>query len=117
MALEQYECHRHGYSMNAKFFVYGTAAILIGFAVMMLPLALETGPPTYKPEINPFPQFSSANEGGNGQRYLNNTDANTLQPYSITSSSLILLTGLVIAFTAYILFKRQLNQQPTTISS
>jgi len=97
--------------MNTKFFAYTTAAILIGFAVMMLPLALETELPSLQP------QYTSTMEGAKGQRTPDNTGTYASQPYSITSSSLILLTGLIIAFTAYILVKRQLNQQPTTFSS
>jgi hypothetical protein len=89
---------------------YAAAAILIGFAVMMLPLALETGPQTYEP--TPQPNFA-----GEQRDQIDNQYGLTSPPYNITSSSLILLTGLIIAFTAYILVKRQLNQQPTTFSS
>ena len=97
--------------MNTKFFAYTTAAIIIGFAVMMLPFVLERELPS------PIPQYTSTMEGAKGQRYPDNTGTYASQPYSITSYSLILLTGLIIAFTAYILVKRQLSQQPTTLPS
>ena len=100
--------------MNIKFFAYATAAILIGFAVMMLPLALETGPPTYQPKIQP----NFAGETTSEQR--DQLDAQyglTSPPYNITSSSLILLIGLIIAFAAYLLVKKQVNPPPAFSNS
>jgi hypothetical protein len=98
--------------MRIKFAAYATAAVLIGFAVMMLPLALETGPPTYQPQLQP--SFTNAYPGGvkaGEQRELYDTYGLT-QPYDLTSSSLILLIGLIIAFAAYILVKKQVNPPP-----
>ncbi len=82
--------------MNIKFFAYATAAMLIGFAVMMLPLALETGPPTYQPKIQP--NFAGETTGEQSDQ-LRNVYGLT-SPSDVTSSSLILLTGLIIALFA-----------------
>jgi len=96
--------------MKIKLAAYATAAVLIGFAVMMLPRALETGPPTYKPELNPFPYTSSLSEGENEQR---NQQDNTYGPASIPSnmlpSGLILLAGLAVALVAYASLRKQLK--------
>jgi hypothetical protein len=89
--------------MKTKLAAYITAAVLIGFAVMMLPLALETASPTF--------QFSPQGSTGERQDQLRNAYGLASQP-SITSSSLILIVGLVFAFAAYILVKKQVNPPP-----
>jgi hypothetical protein len=97
--------------MKIKLAAYVTAAVLIGFAVMMLPLALETGPPSYKPElVNPFGQYSAAIEGGNEQR--NQQDSaygSASTPYNILPSGLIMLAGLAAALVAYTSVRKQLK--------
>jgi hypothetical protein len=100
--------------MKTKFAAYAIAAVLIGFAVMMLPLALETGPPTYQPQLQP--SFTNAypdgKNAGEQRDQLDNTYGLTSQPSNLTSSSLILLVGLIIAFAAYIIVKKQVNPPP-----
>lgn len=99
--------------MNIRFFAYGIAALLIGFSVMMLPLALETGPPTYQPKIQP--NFSGETTGE--QRDQLRSQYGLTSPSDVTSSSIILLTGLIIAFAAYLLVKKQVNPPPTFSNS
>jgi hypothetical protein len=104
--------YRHGHHMNKKFVAYATAAVLIGFAVMMLPLALEA---TY-PTSQLYPQgytdiYPDGRYAGEQRDPLDNAYGLTSQP-STTSSSLILLIGLIIAFTAYILVKKTINPPP-----
>ena len=89
--------------MKTKLAAYITAAVLIGFAVMMLPLALETASPTY--------QLSPQSSTGERQDQLRDAYGLASQP-SITSSSLILIVGLILAFAAYIIVKKQVNPPP-----
>lgn len=96
--------------MKIKLAAYATAAVLIGFAVMMLPLALETGPPTYDPRQAPSTYLSPLSEGGNEQRYLpDNTYGLTSTPYNILPSGLILLAGLAAALIGYASLRKQLK--------
>jgi hypothetical protein len=96
--------------MKIKLAAYATAAVLIGFAVMMLPLALETGPPTYDPRQAPSTYISPLSEGGNEQR---NQQDGTLgpasAPYNILPSGLILLAGLAVALIGYASLRKQLK--------
>lgn len=96
--------------MRKKIAAYAITAMLMGFAIMMLPLALETGPPTYQPKIPGEYRMlpDSANEVQDSTRSLYGL---TSQPTNILPSSLILLTGLIVALIAYIFFKKQMIQQ------
>jgi hypothetical protein len=98
--------------MKTRFAAYATAAVLIGFAVMMLPLALETGPPTYQPQLQP--SFTNAYPDGKNAGEQRDQLYNTygLTSSNLTPSSLILIVGLIFAFTAYILVKKQVNPPP-----
>jgi len=101
---------RHGHGMKLKLAAYATAAVLIGFAVMMLPLALETGPPTYEPSLAPFTFTSSDGKGGNEQRdQLDNTYEPVSLPSNMLPSGLILLAGLAVALVAYASLRKQLK--------
>jgi len=104
---------RHGHRMKLKFAAYATAAVLIGFAVMMLPLALETGPPTYEPRLAPFTFTSSDSKGGNEQRdQLDATYGLASQPSNMLPSGLILLAGLAVALVAYVSLRKHIRQLP-----
>ena len=103
--------------MNIKFFAYATTAILIGLTVMMLPLALETGPPTYNPTQAPSAYTSPLSESGDEQRNVMDKTGGLASQPPISSSSLILLIGLIIAFAAYLLVKKQVNPPPTFSNS
>jgi len=87
--------------MKTRFAAYATAAVLIGFAVMMLPLALSF--------TNAYPAGKNT---GEQRDQLDNTYGLTSQPSNLTPSSLILIVGLIFAFTAYILVKKQVNPPP-----
>jgi len=96
--------------MKIKLAAYATAAVLIGFAVMMLPLALETGPPTYDPRQAPSTYLSPLSEGGNEQRnQQGDTFGSTSTSYDILPSGLILLAGLAAALVAYASIRKQLK--------
>jgi hypothetical protein len=85
--------------MKTKLVAYITAAVLMGFAVMMLPLALETT----------YPTFEHTPQSSTDQQQLRDTYGLASQP-SITSSSLILIVGLILAFAAYIIVRKQVNR-------
>jgi hypothetical protein len=87
--------------MKTRLAAYITAAILMGFAVMMLPLALERASPTF--------QLSPQSYTGERQDKLTEEYGLDSQPF-LTPSSLILLIGLVFAFAAYIIVRKQVNR-------
>ncbi len=86
--------------MKTKLAAYITAAILMGFAVMMLPLALE--------RASPASQFSPQSSTGERQDKLTEAYGLDSQPF-LTPSSVILIVGLIFAFAAYIIVKKQVN--------
>ncbi len=89
--------------MKTKLAAYITAAVLMGFAVMMLPLALKMSYPTF--------QLSPQSFAGERQDKLPEAYGLDSQSFE-TSSSLILLIGLIFAFAAYIIVKKQVNPPP-----
>jgi len=99
--------------MNRKIAAYAVTAVLTGFLVMMLPLALETGPPTYEPKLQPLqPDFTDAYRNTVGTDEQQNALPalyGFAQPSNLLPSSLILLTGLAVALSAYIILKKQLS--------
>jgi len=95
--------------MKIKLAAYATAAVLIGFAVMMLPLALETGPPTYDPRQAPSTYTSSLSEGGSEQRNQQDSTYGLASPSSVLPSGLILLAGLAVALVAYASLRKRLK--------
>jgi len=99
-----------------KALAYAATAILIGFAVMMLPLALKTGPPTYQPELTPQlpPQVSPEFFANTMERDdTKGVDSSSSRSYgfawqtSILPSTLILLLGLIAALGVYALLKKR----------
>jgi len=98
--------------MKTKPLVYFATAVLLGFAIMMVPLALQTGPPTYQPQLSPFPDTRTENTF-NGA--LSSDDTEKLrsiyglgQPSILLPFTLILLIGLVVATGVYVTFKKRL---------
>ena len=91
--------------MQIKLAAYATAAVLIGFAVMMLPLALEKAYPTYQP----YPQSYTDTKNAGEQRDQLEKVYGLTSPSDLTTSSLILIIGLIFAFAAYIIVKKQVN--------
>ena len=99
--------------MKTKPLVYFATAVLLGFAIMMVPLALQTGPPTYQPQLSPFPDTRTENTF-NGA--LPSDDTEKLrsiyglgQPSNLLPFTLILSIGLVVATGAYVTFKKRLT--------
>lgn len=93
-----------------KTLAYVATAMLLGFVIMMLPLALETGPPTYQPRLEPL-VARSPTEVSNAK----SEDSPLLlsyglarQPSSLLPSSLILFSGLIAALGAYAILKRRI---------
>ncbi len=98
--------------MRTKAITYFAAAILIGFAIMMMPKALQTGPPTYQPDLTLFPKAPAENTYGNA---LSSNDTENMRsvyglehPLSLLPFTLILLIGLVAATGVYVSFKKRL---------
>jgi len=85
------------------------SAILLGFALMMLPLAIETGPPTYIPQ----PQFTKGSRTVGDETLPQNMFAQQVygfvsQPRNILPTSLVFLSGLIVALGVYTLLKRRM---------
>jgi len=89
-----------------KTLTYFATAVLLGFAVMMLPLALQTGPPTYQPT----PQFMNTPAEDNATKGAGDSEMRSYglgPPSSLLPSSLIFFAGLIISLTAYVVVKRR----------
>jgi hypothetical protein len=96
--------------MRKKIAVYAITALLMGFAVMMLPLSLQTETPTNS-LLPPIPQQYKIIPDGANEAQGSTRDTFGQAPQDILPSSFILLTGLIVALTAYIFFKKQMIQQ------
>jgi hypothetical protein len=83
----------------------------------MVPLALQTGPPTYQPQLSPFPPTRTGDtfeDTFNGAPSSDDTEKlrsiyGLDQPSNLLPFSLILLIGLVVAAGAYVTFKKRLT--------
>ena len=96
-----------------KTLAYIAAAVLLGFVVARLPLALQAGPPAYLSPLSlPNIQFMNApveqdaykDEIGTVLRLYGISG----QPSSLLSSSLIFLSGLIAALTVYAILKKRM---------
>jgi len=96
--------------MKTKFAAYATAAVLIGFAVMMLPRALEAVSPTY--QLYPQGSTNVYPDGKYTGEQRDQLDNAYGLASNLTPSSLILIVGLIFAFAAYIIVKKQVNPPP-----
>jgi len=91
---------------------YVAAAVILGFAIMMLPLAVQLGPSAYQSLLNPLsPQFmnaptESAMKGEDSSALRSNGIAR--QPANLLPSSLVFLSGLIVALTAYVTIKKRM---------
>jgi len=90
-----------------KSMVYIVPAILLGSAIMMLPLALEAGPPTYTPEFFQHPKTNKGVIPGEESQMLRFSGLGK-QPSNLLPSSLILFLGLMVALGVYAVFKRRM---------
>jgi len=99
--------------MSKKPIIYFAAAILLGFGIMMLPKALQTGPPTYEPELTPFPSTRTpeTNNYAGADRMspyeMKEVFGLHAQPSSLLPSGAIVLTGLAVALGVYIILKKR----------
>jgi len=87
---------------------YVTTAILLGFAVMMLPKTLQ--PLQTQPATSPSQPTSYSETNfpfGDESRSKTLPYALTSQPLNLLPSSLILFSGLIVALGAYAIFKRK----------
>jgi len=99
--------------MRTKLTMYFAAAILLGVTIMMAPKAIQTGPPTYQPDLTLFPSartedtYNSALSSDDTEklRFLYGLD----QPSNLLPFTLILLIGLVVATGVYVTFKKRLT--------
>lgn len=89
-----------------KTLAYAVTAILLGFAIMQVPLALQTG------QLQPF--FNAPTEGRDTKAAdISQYNLLAAPPSNLLSSSLILLSGLIAALAAYALLKKRISRQPT----
>ena len=88
-----------------KTLAYVTTAILLGLAVMMLPLALENGAQPQFPPPGARTQSTEAKDQNNGmlQSY-----GLASQPSNLLPSSLVLLSGLIVAIAAHVILRRRI---------
>jgi len=98
--------------MRTKSVIYFAAAVLLGFAIMMTPKALQTGPPTYQPDLTLFPSAPAENTYGNTLSLDDTGKSRSLYGLSQSSNllpfTLILLIGLVVATGVYATFRKRL---------
>jgi len=82
---------------------YVATAILLGFVVMMMPLALETGPAG-------FSNFGWRGEAqgvtGGKDNYFSQPLGISSQPSNILPSSLVFFSGLIVALGVYVILKK-----------
>jgi len=101
--------------MTKKLAAYSLLAILtgllVGFAIMMLPPTLETGPP-YAPKLpqditQNYAENSRTNEQQGGS--LVDSYGFASQPSNLLPSGLIAITGLAVALGVYIVIRKRLS--------
>jgi hypothetical protein len=85
---------------------YALTAILIGFAVMMLPLALEAGPPTYTPEFMQPTKTDTGTTPSEESRTFWFSGVGK-QPSNLIPSSTIFFSGLILALSVYVILKKR----------
>lgn len=92
-----------------KTIAYVATAIILGFAVMILPLASNMGSPTYSPQ--PKPGYALAgtnnNEASAEERDILQLWGLGSQRSNLLPSSLIFLSGFVVALGVYTILKRR----------
>lgn len=90
--------------MRIKLVAYAVSAILVGLAVMVVPLSLRNE--VLQPN---FTDAYQTENDANGQRNVLPVVGLASQPSNLLPSSLILLAGFVAAFSAYIIFRKLLS--------
>lgn len=90
-----------------KTLAYTATAILLGFAIMTLPLAL-LGPPTYRSQPQLYTDTPNAAEM-KGEDSLLLRYGLAAHPSNLLPSSLIFVSGLVLALGVYAVLKRRMT--------
>jgi len=95
-----------------KVLAYVATAVLLGFAVIMLPLTMQIGSSAFRSPLSPTnPQFmDNPTEGTTkGEDYLIlQYYGIAKQPANLLPSSLVFFSGLIVALTAYVILKRRM---------
>lgn len=96
-----------------KTLAYIVAAILLGFVVARLPLAMKTGQPEYLSPLSPSnTQFMNATAEQDAYKGEIGTVLRLYgisgQPSNLLSSSLVFLSGLIVALTVYAILKKRM---------
>jgi len=88
-----------------KAMVYVSTAILLGFAIMMLPKALETYAPQSGFASPPKTRgFELAGQDSSNALWY----AQVRQPLDLLPSSLIIFSGLIVALSVYAILRRRI---------
>jgi len=95
-----------------KTMIYAATAVLLGFAVMMLPLALQTGrQPTLmggKPNAQQPTDAYRSEGSGNGDVNMLRDLGLGRQLLGLLPSSLVFFSGLIVALSVYVILKRRM---------
>jgi len=95
-----------------KAVAYVATAVLLGFAIMILPLTMQIGSSAFLSPLSPInPQFMDNPAEGTTK----GADSSVLQFYGIAKQpanlppfSLVFFSGLIAALTAYVIVKRRM---------
>jgi len=96
--------HEEGTTMK-KTLAYITTAILLGLAVMMLPLTLENGAQPQFPQPGAPTQSTEAKDQNNE---ILRSYGFASQPSNLLPSSVVLLSGLIVAIAAHAIVRRRI---------
>jgi len=92
-----------------KTMVYAATAILLGFAIMMVPFVLRTGPLTFERGAQPNTYLDEPKQGfAEGQDTVSGFSRIGAQPSNLLPSSFVLFSGLIAALGAYVILKRRM---------
>ena len=87
-----------------KALAYVAIALLLGFAVMMLPRTLETQVTMNAPQTGDFAKTLGVRSEDSSKAAV---QALASQPSNLVPSSLIILSGLIVALVAYVILRKR----------
>lgn len=96
-----------------KALAYVATAVLLGFLVMMLPLAVQTGSSAYQSPLSPLsPQFMNTPAERGTTKGADNSALRfygiAQQPSNLLPSSLVFFSGLIVALMTYVILKKRM---------
>jgi hypothetical protein len=95
-----------------KALAYVATAVLLGFLMMMLPLAMQIGSSAYQSPLSPSPQSMNTPAERDTTKGADNSAlqfyAITQQPSNLLPSSLVFFSGLIVALTTYVILKKRM---------